>query len=31
MNVRVIGSENLVFAEYDNDPSGSTKGGEFLD
>ena len=31
MNVRIIRSDNLVFAEYDNEPSGSIKGGEFLD
>jgi hypothetical protein len=31
VDVRVIGSDNLVFAEYDNDPSGSIEGGEFLD
>jgi hypothetical protein len=31
INIQVIGSENLVFAEYDNEPSGSIKGGNFLD
>ena len=31
VNVRVIGSENLVFAEYDNEPSVFTKGEEFFD
>ena len=31
VNIRIIGSENLVFAEYDNETSGSMKGREFLD